>query len=218
MTEKLVRWFAAFCIATVITQMVLLSFIATRGALGGETLTKIIALANGIDITGNRLQQILEGGREFEQPDFAEILEARKLAALDMDMRLRSQDTFRDEISMMLADLQAERDRFDERRAWFDQRLEEIRQGAQEEGVKEVQRTLQSLPPEQAKDQLLRIYDDERVDEVVNIIQAIPLDKRKDILGEFVTPDEADKLHEILRRIGDGIPTTSLIDQAQGKP
>ena len=44
----------------------------------------------------------------------------------------------------------------------------------------------------------------------------MPIDKRKDILAEFATPDEMDKLYEILRRIGEGMPTTGLIDDARG--
>lgn len=138
------------------------------------------------------------------------------MESLDMDMRLRSQNEFRDDLSKMLAELRIERQRFDERRGEFDQKLAEIRQGAQEEGIQEVKRTLQSLDAVQAKDQLLRIYEDERIDDVVNIIQAMPIDKRKDILAEFVSKDEADKLADILRRIGEGIPTTSLINQVGG--
>ncbi len=215
MSEKLMRWFAVFCVGTVITQMILFGYFLARGTLTGETLTKVIALANGIDITGNRLQQILQRGQDREQPDFFEILDARKSDGLDFDMRQRSMEVMRDEVTSLLAELKVERDRFDERREAFDKRLEEIRQGAQEEGVKQVQRTLQTLDAAQAKDQLLRIYDDERIDEVVNIIQAMPTEKRKDILGEFVTPEEADKLHEIFRRIGDGIPSAAMIEQAK---
>jgi hypothetical protein len=41
------------------------------------------------------------------------------------------------------------------------------------------------------------------------------MDKRKDILAEFTLPEEAEKLHVILKRIGDGLPTTQFIDQAR---
>ena len=114
----------------------------------------------------------------------------------------------------MLAELREQRDDFDQRLAAFRNELKEIREGAEREGLAEVQRTLQSLDANQAKEQLLIMYEDERIDEVVTIIQAIPTDKRKDILAEFVSKDEADKLAEILRRISKGMPTSSLIDQA----
>jgi hypothetical protein len=59
------------------------------------------------------------------------------------------------------------------------------------------------------------MYDDERIDDVVNIVQAMSTEKRKDILAEFVSKDETVKLADILRRIGEGTPTTTLINQAR---
>lgn len=215
MTSKLLNAFAAFSVATVITQMILCGYFLTRGTINGDTATQVVALMNGIDISGNRLQQILRRSEDREQPDFDDILDARKMESLDMDMRLRSQNEFRDELSKMLADLRVQRERFDERRKSFDERLEEIKQGAQEEGIVELQRILQSLDAVQAKEQLLRMYDDERIDDVVNIVQAMSTEKRKDILAEFVNKDESVKLADILRRIGEGTPTTTLINQAR---
>nr|WP_236620964.1 hypothetical protein [Rhodopirellula sallentina] len=211
------RTIAMVCVATCLTQLILLGYFVVQGTLDATSATKVLALVNGIDISGNRLRQIMREGEDREQPDFDEILEARQRQSLDIDMRLRSQREFKDELSVMLASLRSERERFDERRESFDRRLEEIRQGAQEEGLREVQRTLQALEAEQSKELLLRMFDDKRIDDVVNIIQAMPIDKRKDILAEFVSVEEQDKLHEILRRIGDGMPTTTVIDEAQGR-
>ncbi|MCM2372816.1 hypothetical protein [Aporhodopirellula aestuarii] len=213
----LIRMFAMFCVATVLTQLILFGYFVVQGTLDASSATKVLALVNGIDITGKQLREIMREGEDREQPDFDEILEARQRQSLDIDMRLRSQREFKDELSVMLASLRSERERFDERRESFDRRLEEIRKGAQEEGLREVQRTLQALEAEQSKELLLRMFDDKRIDDVVNIIQAMPIDKRKDILAEFASVEEQDKLHEILRRIGDGMPTTTVIDEAQGK-
>lgn len=216
MAAKLASGFAAFCVATVMTQLILMGYFVSRGTFTGDTMTQVIALMNGIDITGDRLQRILKQDEIHEQPDFDEILEARKLDSLDMDMRLRSENEMRDEIATMLADLTVKQERFDQRRQSFDQRLEELKQGAQEEGLRQLQRILQSLDAVQAKEQLLTMYEDERIDDVVNIVQAMSTEKRKDILAEFVSKDETDKLAEILRRIGEGEPTTTLINQARG--
>ncbi|TWU50903.1 hypothetical protein Poly51_41960 [Rubripirellula tenax] len=214
MISKLTKAFVVFSIATVITQIILFGYVLSRGHMNGDTLTKVIALINGIDISGNRLQQILRQSEDREQPDFDEILEARKLESYDMEVRLKSQQAFRDELSTKLAELKTERDRFDERLSSFRRELEEIREGAQSKGIQDVQRTLQSLDAAQAKEQLLIMYDDERMDDVVTIIQAMSTEKRKDILAEFVSKDETEKLAEILRRIGEGMPTTGLINKA----
>lgn len=215
--RALLRAAGMVCVATCLTQLILLGYFVVRGTLDRTSLTKVLALVNGIDISGQQLRQIMQQGEDREQPDFDEILEARQRQSLDIDMRLRSQREFADELSVMLSSLRTERERFDERRESFDRRLEEVRKGAQEEGLREVQRTLQALEAEQSKELLLRMFDDKRIEDVVKIIQAMPIDKRKDILAEFATGPEQDKLHEILRRIGEGMPTTKVIDDAQAK-
>lgn len=213
--NMLLRAFGAFCIGTIITQMIMVGYFAWRGTLSGDSLTKVIALVNGIDITGDRLVSILNKTNVSEQPTFQEILASRRMASLDMDLRIRSQSVADDELTELFANFRESEGRFDQRREAFDRKLEEDYQGAVQAGLKDVQRTLQSLAADQAKDQLMKIYDDEKIDDVVNIIQGIPVDKRKEILAEFTTPDEADKLHKILQRIGEGLPTTQLIDKAR---
>jgi hypothetical protein len=211
----MLRLFTAFCTGTVLTAMIMMGYFAWRGTFNAETATKIIALLNGIDISGERLVRVMNKVDASEQPDFGEILAERTMQSLDMDLRLRSQKTFDDELTKQATELRDAQARFDQRREAFDRKLDEVRQGARDEGLKEVQKTLQALEADQAKQQLMRMYDDQRMDDVVNIIQGIPIDKRKEILAEFTTPDEQDKLHEILRRIGDGLPTTQLIDEAK---
>ena len=214
MISRIPQAFAAFCVATVLTQGILMSYFVTQGAINRDSVTKLVGLLNGIDISGNRLQQILREGEDREQPDFNEILDARKMKSYDMDIRLRSQKEFRDELTVMLSELRGERERFDERLTSFRSELEELREGARNDGLQDVQRTLQALDPVQAKEQLLIMYDDERIDDVVTIVQAMSTDKRRDILAEFVSRDDADKLADILRRIGEGMPISSLINQA----
>ena len=213
--KLLLRAFSAFCIGTIITQMIMLGYFAWRGTLSGDTMTKALALVNGIDITGDRLVSIMSKANVSDQPAFEEILAARKMASLDMDLRIRSQSVADDELTELFTQFKESEGRFDQRREAFDRKLEEDRKGAIQAGLKDVQRTLQSLAADQAKDQLMKMYDEDKIDDVVNIIQGIPIDKRKEILAEFTTPDEADKLHKILQRIGEGLPTTQLIDKAR---
>jgi flagellar motility protein MotE (MotC chaperone) len=215
MISKLLGAFGAFCVATVLTQFILFGYFLTRGSINGDTTTKIVALLNGIDITGNRLQQIMRAGEDREQPDFDDILEARKMESFDMDIRLRSQKGYRDELATMLAEIKAEGSRLDERLTDFRADMDEISTSAKKKGIQDVQRTLQSLDPAQAKEQLLIMYDDERIDDVVTIVKAMSSEKRSSILGEFVSDKEAEKLAEILRRIGEGMPTTTLIEETR---
>ena len=204
MMSNIFRGIAAFCVATVLTQAILLSYFLIQGTMNRKTAVQLIALVNGIDVTGNRLQEFLRRSEEYEQPSFEEILDERKMKSLDMDVRLRSQQEFRDELSIMLADLRTDQDRFSNRLLAFRTELKELKQEAEESGIQEVQRTIQGLEPEQAKEQLLIMYDDKRIDDVVTILQAMSTDARKDILAEFTTPADVDILADVLRRIGEG--------------
>lgn len=209
---------AGFCVATVLTELLVIGVLAARGALNSETSVKIVALANGIDITGNQLRQLLEQSESAETPSFEEVLEKRAQMGLDIDVRLQSQMHFHQQLQRMLRNLQEKEQRFDVRREAFNKKLDELEQGIREEGMQEIQRTLEVLDPPQAKSQLVMMYDDGEIDTVVNIVQAMPTDKRKKILGEFVGPEETEKLYEVLRRLGEGDPKHSLIEQARQDP
>lgn len=203
--------------ATVLTQVILLSYFLIQGTLNRNSAIQLIALVNGIDVSGNRLQEFLRKSKDVEQPSFDEILDQRKMTSLDMDIRLRSQQEFRDELSIMLAELRDDQDRFSDRLLAFRTELKELGEEAQENGLQEVQRTLQSLDPEQAKEQLLIMYDDKRIDDVVTILQAMSTDARKDILAEFTTPADVEILADVLRRISEGMPVSSLIKETNDK-
>ena len=217
MISNILRGLAAFCVATVLTQVILLSYFLIQGTLNRNSAIQLIALVNGIDVSGNRLQEFLRKSKDVEQPSFDEILDQRKMTSLDMDIRLRSQQEFRDELSIMLAELRDDQDRFSDRLLAFRTELKELGEEAQENGLQEVQRTLQSLDPEQAKEQLLIMYDDKRIDDVVTILQAMSTDARKDILAEFTTPADVEILADVLRRISEGMPVSSLIKETDEK-
>ena len=144
-----------------------MSYFLIQGTMNRKTAVQLIALVNGIDVTGNRLQEFLRRSEEYEQPSFNEILDERKMKSLDMDVRQRSEQEFRDELSIMLADLSTDQDGFSNRLLAFRTELKELKQEAEESGIQDVQRTIQGLEPEQAKEQLLIMYDDKRIGDVV---------------------------------------------------
>jgi len=213
MIRSMMRAFAAFASGTVLTQLILLGYFVASGNFNHETGVKIISLLNGIDISGNRLQQILRASEDREQPDFEEILEARQREGMNMDLRLRSQSKAKAHLSEQLAALTNESQIFDERREDLFKELDRLKNGALSQGLQEVQRTIQALEPEQAKQQLKLMYDDERIDDVVSIVKAMPMDKRSDILAEF--DDDEKILYEILGRFREGLPMAELIDGAK---
>jgi flagellar motility protein MotE (MotC chaperone) len=214
MIEKGLRLFVGFCVATVLTQLIVTTVYAVRGTLTMDSATQMIGLLNGIDLSAQRIRAAIDSAESTEQPSYEEVLEQRAAKGLDMDLRLASQAKYREELEVMLADLREERGRFDRRREDFQAELKRIKEGAEKDGMRELQKTLQAMDSEQAKEQLVRMHDDGRIDDIVNIIQATALDKRTDILAEFVSEKEAELLEEILRRIGQGEPMATVIDRA----
>jgi flagellar motility protein MotE (MotC chaperone) len=214
MIEKGLRLFVGFCVATVLTQLIVTTVYAVRGTLTMDSATQMIGLLNGIALSAQRIRAAIDSAESTEQPSYEEVLEQRAAKGLDMDLRLASQAKYREELEVMLADLREERGRFDRRREDFQAELKRIKEGAEKDGMRELQKTLQAMDSEQAKEQLVRMHDDGRIDDIVNIIQATALDKRTDILAEFVSEKEAELLEEILRRIGQGEPMATVIDRA----
>lgn len=216
--KMLLRLFGAFCVATILAQCIVLGLSAYRGNLDGDTILQGFALLNGIDITGKRLEDAMRNGREAPVPSYEDITAERAQKSLNLDMRERSIRLSKEQLEAKQRDLQLEIVNFDNRKDAFYSKLDELNKGIEDTSLKDVRRTLESLPPEQSKDQLLKLIKDGQLTDVVAIVKGMPADKSKKILGEFLEPEESEKLYEILRELRKGEPTKSLIDQARNQP
>jgi hypothetical protein len=214
----LLQLFGAFCVATVLAQGIVLGLSAYRGNLDGDTLLQGFALLNGIDITGKRLEEAMRNGRESPIPSYDDVTKERAQKSLNLDMRERSIKLAKEQVDAKQRELQMEITNFDNRKDAFYSKLDEMSKGIEDTSLKDVRRTLESLPPEQAKDQLLKLIKDSQLADVVAIVKGMPADKSKKILGEFLEPEESAKLYEILRELRKGEPTKSLLDKARNEP
>jgi flagellar motility protein MotE (MotC chaperone) len=214
----LLRLFGAFCVATILAQSIVLGLSAYRGNLDGDTILQGFALLNGIDITGKRLEEAMRNGREAPMPSYDDVTKERAQKSLNLDMRERSIKLAKEQLEAKQRDLQLEIVNFDNRKDAFYSKLDELNKGIEDTSLKDVRRTLESLPPEQSKDQLLKLIKDGQLTDVVAIVKGMPADKSKKILGEFLKPEESEQLYEILRELRKGEPTKSLIDQARNQP
>ena len=214
----LLQLFGAFCVATVLAQCIVLGLSAYRGNLDGDTLLQGFALLNGIDITGKRLEDAVRNGRESPIPSYEDVTKERAQKSLNLDMRERSIKLAKEQVEAKQRELQLEITNFDNRKDAFYAKLDEMSKGIDDTSLKDVRRTLESLPPEQSKDQLLKLIKDGQLEDVVAIVKGMPADKSKKILGEFLEPEESEKLYEILRELRKGEPTKSLLDKARDEP
>lgn len=211
----LIRLFVAFCVATVLAQAIVLAMAAFQGNLTRNASLKALALLNGIDISGERLQKILDEAQKEPVPTYEDVRDAQADKSKNLQMREDAIARQQLQVQQMLEELKAKIKDFDYRKDEFYKLLEDREAALLSESLREVQRTIETLPPEQAKDQLRRMLDSDHIDDVVAIIKEMQPDKRKKILGEFVDEEEASELHEILMKLRAGEPTSGLISEAR---
>lgn len=213
----LTKLFVAFCIGTVLAQGIVLAMAAARGNLNKVTFFKAIALLNGVDITGDQLQEMLDKSKQTPKPTYEDIEWERATQSKSLDMRERSILQYKRQVDELLSEHKLVVADFDRRKNEFYRFLETTQQNLSNESLKELQRTLEILSPELAKDQLITFLQDDKMDDVVAVVKGMPLDKRKKVLGQFTTPEETAKLNEILSTLRRGDPKAGLIEKARAE-
>ncbi len=213
------------CVATVLAQTGAIAVLASQGVLTREKLFQCLATLYGVDL--HAIEEEAAKANQPpppEQPAFAEVVKQRALASRDLELRETAVDKALVDVRALTAQLKTERERYDQLKQQFDARLAQLEEVFTNTSIQEVQRTLEVLNPKQSKDQILRMLDEaspeelQRVErDVVTILKAMPLDKRKKILGEFKTDEEAQKLHDILKQIREGVPDTTLIRETRAQ-
>jgi hypothetical protein len=209
-------------VATVIAQVALLGMLYARGNLSQAKVVEVIAISKDVDLES--MWQKLEAASkpvEAEQVSFEEVLTARKHLSLDLDLREIAADKGLIDVRQLGILLEDERRQYDTLKQEFDQRIENVRLGAVDEGLKEVQRQLESVDAKLAKDQILRILGnadippDTSMNFVVTMFKNMPLDRKKKIMGEFKSAEDRQQLNMILSQIRLGVPDVAVIRQAR---
>jgi len=216
MIKKLASAFLWFCTATLLAQVCILGLSYLRGNLTDKSLTQMVALMNGIDIPGERLKNAITAARDIPVPTREEILVAKNESSLELDSREKSLERWQRQLITEQARLDTEDQRLSVRLTDFEDEMKRFKKGRESESLNEVQKILELLAPEQAKDQILRMMADSAVEDVLLIIKAMAEDKRKKILAEFASNDELLKLAEILKLLRSS-EETSVSDGPAGK-
>ena len=212
--KKLVGLFLWFCAATVLAQVCILGMAAFKGTVNRHTIAQVIGLLNGIDIQGQRLKQAIISARNTPTPTLEEIRDAKVSAELQLSSRERSLDRQQSQLLDQQRELQKKIADFDERRQQFDTKLEKIRSGSQMDNLKEVQKILENMAPEESKKQLALMLKNKEISDVVSILQGFPPDKQKKVLAEFIEPADVELISEVLQQIR----KTEIVSEADKAP
>lgn len=215
---------AYFSVATVLAQIALMGMLYARGNLTQAKAVDLVAISNDVDLESmwHRLEAASKPV-EFEQVSFEEVLTARKHLSLDLDLREIAADKGLIDVRQLGVLLEEERQQYDALKYEFDQNFENVRQGAVDEGLREVQRQLESVDAKLAKDQILRILSnpdippDTSMNFVVAMFKNMPLERKKKIMGEFKTPEDRKQLNMIISQIRIGVPDVEVIRQTRNQ-
>lgn len=207
---------AAVCVATVIAEGLLLAYLRSHGKLDEHTVQKLVAVANGVEITPSRAARAADAADAArEQASLEDVARERALKSRDLELREQALNDSAVIVKTEYAKLVDEKDRYERIKAAFRAQLDELRTGSLAENRETARAILENMKAKQAKDQLLRMVKEGEMKDVIKILALMPGAKRKKILDEFKTDDESKTLAEILKQIREGVPETNLVDEAE---
>jgi flagellar motility protein MotE (MotC chaperone) len=223
---KIIRLLGAMflysCVATVIAAAIIVVTFVQRFQLDREKLGRMLAVAYGQE-TALPPAAAAPAPPSNEQPSYDQLLAVRAVKLRNLELREQS---LREALAQLRGEQQKladERKRIKAVREGFDTELATIRGGATSGGMDEVRRTLETIKPKQAKEQIVRMLADEQLDQVVALLSGMSDTKRAKIISEFKTAEESQQLAEVLARIREGLPLAEAADKtrntlAQPKP
>ena len=208
--------FIYLCVATMIAQTAAVSALWAKGALDRGRLYRVLAALHGLDVVTMQTQLMSQKkATEQEQPSYDTRVEAQSLKSLDLDLRETAIDKGLLDLLNLQTSVRTEQTQFQQQRQSYDAKLTDMVAEVQTTSMKELQRTIEAMRPEQAKTQLLKMLDDKAIGDVVTIVKNMPADKQKKIIAEFKEGPDVDQLYQILKSIRAGEPVVSQIEDAR---
>lgn len=214
--KQLFSWLSTavlyFCLATVLAQTVALAALWARGALDRDRLYRVVAALHGVDVvTMHARIAARKSAVEDEQTSLEDRLVDQELHSLDLDLRTQAVRQGWQDMQRLETTVHDQWLALQTTKAAFDTQLQDLAEEQQTTARRELQRTIEAMRPNQAKDQLLKMLEDHAMDDVVAIVTAMPLDKRKKLVAEFKAGTDAEQLYEILKNIRAGEPVASQV-------
>ena len=202
--KTMLQIFLWTCTALFLGLVTILSMSAIKGHFNRDTLTRVIALLNGIDIQGERLRQAIEQGRaETVQSnvDISAPSNAEGLKALQTDLRSASLDRYKKELDDRAQRLKEASDRHNLMVAEFKRAVDKASEEQENASMQQVKEILEALDPAVAKGQIVSMLEEGEKDDVLAILKVLETDKLKKILVEFTDLSDQQKIAEILEEI-----------------
>ena len=210
--------FAYFCVATILAQIIVVTYLTLRWQVDRSKMVQILAVAQGVDLLAIKEQAELDREQvSAEQVSHEQIMETRAVKVRHLELR---EQALRQELAHVASEqrnLADEMNRHAQLRDSFQKELLDLREGAVATGRENARLKLESLKPQQAKEQLAEMLKNDEMNEVVALLAAMPDTKASKIMAQFTTPEESEQLYQILRRIRKGSPESDLAVDIQNQ-
>ena len=210
--------FAYFCISTVLTLCLLLGYAFSKGFLEKGKVTKMIAVAQGIEfptVAGGNPADAIKPSETQEQPSLEDIEKRRAVQVRNLELREQALQAGIERVKFEERKLSDEKEQYDQITNAFQKQLDELHSGALATGRENIRLIWENIKPKQAKEQILQMMQANEQDDVVAILSAMPIGKRAKIIGEFKTDDDSKKLEVILDLIRRGVPDVKVVNRTE---
>jgi hypothetical protein len=205
---------AYFCIATLLTQAVLLGYLWSQGWLDRRKADQIAQLVR----YGELPKTAASGSEAAAAPTsvtLADIEATRAVRLRQFELREQATQNVLGQVRFETKQLAEAKERFDRVHEKLLEQLGKDRVTAITQGNENARLLLESIKPKQSKELIMEMLKADEIDEVVMLFGAMPIAKRAKIAAEFKTEEETKKLDEILRRSRQGLPDAAIIDQTR---
>ena len=209
--------FVYFSMASIIALLAATASLWFKGALDQGRIYRVLAALHGIDVVTMQQNIVSQAAEtDVEQPSYEDRLEALALNNLDLDLRESAIENAWQDMNRLQTEVAKDRSRFEEMKDSYDAKLQQLADEEAATSLLELQRTLEAMKPDQAKQQIMKIIQDQGgMDDVVTIFKKMSLDKRKKLIAEFKQGTDCQVLYDILNNIRLGEPMASQTKKTQ---
>jgi hypothetical protein len=204
------------CIGTVLAVVVLYFHFQRQGRLSSENLAMIAGVLQGVDFQA-ATREAIEAAKASGTPKVStqQVADARALQYLDLKLREQALRADLAEALRSQTELAKEAGRYLELKKQFAAELKQLRESVLSESHETARAILESMQPEQAKQQVLTMIKAGEMEQVVRLMSVMTPTKRAKLTQTFETEEDAKTMAEILRRIREGEPEVPLIDRVE---
>lgn len=204
--------FGALCVATVLTQLLAVGYLAMTGRLTNRTLADVRNALNGDVVEPTDSEAAAEKGTK---PSIDDVVEKRIGRVWELDRRQKELSILKGIVTRRKEDVTSRQDKFSKSREKLLKDLAEKEKALQAESTKKARTILAEMEPANAVKHLMKMP----LDKSVLLLKGMQERTVAEYLSEFSkTKEGEEQAKQILDAISRGEPQNGIIQQGLQKP